>query len=155
MCVANWFTYVGKGGPNSKGAGLPFGDKGIEHSWQAPGGPHGQRQEYTQVTQVNNFENGAVLWNEYEGGMRSDYNQHATFLPNCRAYDIGDPTYIDRLEGMVGRFAISNDFDLNVAKYESFTGAWADNGVHPWVNETEKRFGLATRAELAQSLVMA
>lgn len=143
-----WNTYVQKGGPNSRGPGLPFGDIGREHGWQPTGSARGQRLAYDRT---QNFENGAIAWNAAEGAMSPNYNQHGVFLPNCRAYDINDPNYIDRLRNMIGRYALSNDFNTNL----SGGNLWADNGVHPGTGTTSTQSGQATRGELIQSLLWA
>lgn len=137
-----WSTYVQKGGPNSNGPGLPLGD---EHPFSTVRRANGRTYSYPKTM---NFERGAIVWNSYEGGMSTSYDQHALFLANCNASGINDPTFGTDLQGMVRRFALSTDLDtsqLDPNLPERYPGGYTDADLHvnAWAN----------RAEIAQALV--
>lgn len=138
-----WSTYIEKNGPNNNGPGLPWGVDGHEHSWTTV---RGVRNNVFTYPQTQNFENGAIYWNSFEGSISDTNASHAVFLPNCRAGDINDNWAAGYLRNMIGRFALSNDrpgpnpLPTPLARYD-------DGKVHP--ND------LTTRAQLAQSLMFA
>ena len=140
-----WSTYIEKNGPNNNGPGLPWGGDtlGNEHSWFTP---RGVRNNTFTYPQTQNFENGVIYWNAYEGSTSATTASHAVFLPNCRAGDINSNWAAGYLRNMIGRFALSNDrpgptpLPTPLARYN-------DGNVHP--------DDPATRAQLAQSLMFA